>query len=428
MPIKKPLEYVLSTGLKILLCPQSNLTTATALLLVKNGTDYETPKTNGISHFIEHLIFKGSGKFPSPSALATELDKLGAEYNAFTSYEYTGYYIKTFPDYLNPALEILSDIVTNPLFPKDEINKERKVVLEEINYTEDTPTRFIHDLMLKNLYDGKASGMPILGPKENIKNFERKEISKFYQAHYSPKNSLLIIAGDIDTQKTLRLVEKYFSEYKRPAAPKKKDFSNEQQGFRFYQKKKDVKQGHLMLAFSSEGTKHLKEKRFTLGVLASILGFGFSSRMFQLLREKLGATYYLSVDFELFSDRGYLYVQTGADLERLREIVGLTVNELSRLKFEKVSDDELSKAKAVLENHLLMSTETSDALASFYGAGYFIEGQIMTPKEVINAVKKVKSDDVMHAAQKYLTTQRANMVMIGPKVPKVDFENIFDKI
>lgn len=426
--MKKPTRHKLPSGLNIILHPLQELTTVTILILVKNGADYERKDNNGISHFIEHLVFKGSKKFPGPTALAVELDKIGADYNAFTSYEYTGYYIKTFPEYLKRAIEIVSDIVINPIFPAAEIEKERKVILEEINYNEDTPTRLIHDLLIKALYGNQPAGRPILGTKQTIKALGRERILNFYKNHYSAKNTTVVVAGHFNLRRTLHQIEKHFSVFNRKKTLIKPliHFPTRVSNFSFY--KKEVKQGHLLLAFNLDGLKALKEKRFPLGILTSVLGYGFSSRMFKLLRDELGVTYYLNVNLNLLTDRGYLYIQSGCDLSRVEEVMNLIIAETKKLKVEKIDKEELEKAQAVLENHLLMSTETSDSLAYFWGSAFLTERELLAPKEIIQKIKKVKSEEIQCLAQSYLLPARTNLAIILPEKPNFAIKKIFAKI
>ena len=426
--MKTPKIIKLPSGLKVILYSSEQLTTVTVLALVKNGADYENTQTNGVSHFIEHLVFKGSKNFPTPSKLAIELDKIGADYNAFTSYEYTGYYIKTFPEYLTKAIEIISDIVISPLFPEEEIEKERKVVLEEIKYYQDTPTKFVHHLIQETLYGNQPAGRDILGTRETIKSLSKAKILNFYNNYYSSKNTTIVIAGNFSSKKAITSIEKNFSKFTRSAVVKKIPAKTKVKDFNYAILKKDVKQGHLVLAFQADGIEKLKNTRFPFGVLTSVLGYGFSSRMFKLLRDELGVTYYLNVGLNLFTDRGYLQIQTGSDLPRLEKVLNLITREIKKLKTEKVGKDELEKSQAVLENYLLMSSETSDSLAFFWGFSCVIEKQMLSPKEIVKKIKSVKSEEILNLANQYFTPERANLALILPEKPRFDIKKIFDKI
>ncbi|MFH7882613.1 MAG: pitrilysin family protein, partial [Candidatus Aenigmatarchaeota archaeon] len=211
--MKKPSLHQLSNGLKVLLYNSFNLTTNSILVLVKTGTDYEDKKNNGISHFLEHIFFKGTKNFPSPQALGFELDKIGAEYNAFTSYEYTGYYIKTLPEYFERGIYLMSDLLINPLFNEEEIEKEKNVILEEINFHKDNPIALIFDETLKTCYGDQPAGWSILGREEVIKKINSEKIKNYFKKHYSSKNSLIVIAGNFDKNKILKTLEKYFKNY-----------------------------------------------------------------------------------------------------------------------------------------------------------------------------------------------------------------------
>ncbi len=413
--MKKPLVKKLPSGLTLMLAPQPSLTTATVLVLVRNGSDYETRRENGISHFIEHLTFKGSAHFPTPIVLATELDSIGADYNAYTAHEYTGYYIKTFPEYLDRAIEIIADLYARPLFPAEEVEKERKVILEEINYYDDSPRELVSDLMSQVLYGDQPAGRPILGTKQTLRAMTRTKIANYYRQHYSARNTLVVVAGNCNAAATRRLVTKHFAGLPRHAAPEKRLTRIPAPQFRQLVKVKDVRQAHLAVGFETGGLRALNEERFPLGLLASVLGYGFSSRMFRVLRDELSVTYYVNVGTNLCTDRGSLTIHTGSDVTRVEEVLAVIVRELKRIRQTRVGRAELEKAKAVLEHNLLMSTETSDSLGWYWGSAFLTERSLLTPAEVINRVTRLTAADVQRHARKHFTAAKANLAIIVPK-------------
>ncbi len=412
----KPKILKTKSGLPVIFYQAENYNTATVLVLVKTGTDFESKSINGISHLIEHVFFKGSKSYPTPLALSLELDKIGAEYNAFTSYELTGYYIKTIPEYCPRGVELLADMLTEPIFDQAELEKERKVVLEEINYNFDTPTRFIHDLNLRLIYGDQPAGWPILGPKETIARINQADILRYVQNHYSVKNTVVIVSGNFNQTKVLKTIEAKFQSYRKTAALERRPFVQKQKDFqKLTQLKKDLKQAHLLFSFRTDGLDRLKDRRYSLSLLAAVLGAGFSSRLFSLLRQELGATYYLSADTNIFSNRGYFYIQTGADLKRLKKIIEAIKDELVRIKVEKIDPAELEKAKTIIKNQISVATETSDTIGRFTGENYLFEKKIVLVKELIKKINQVNAEAVQKEAELTLRRQKTNVVLILPE-------------
>jgi predicted Zn-dependent peptidase len=414
--MKTPKIYKNSTGLNYLLYSSSDLVTATILVLVKTGTDYENKKNNGISHFIEHLFFKGTQNFPSPQELSLELDKIGAEYNAFTSYEYTGYYIKTLPEYLERAIYLMSDMLINPLFDQKELEKERKVIFEEINFHYDTPYSFIFDEALKLSYEDQPAGWSILGTQQSLKNINHEQIKNYFQNHYSTKNTLVVVVGNFNFQKIIKYLNKYFAKYNNKKSPLKHKF--QETPFRpklKIIKRENIKQTHLIMLFKTRGLSFLKEKRFSLGLLTSLLGYGFSSRMFKILREEMGITYYVKVNDDLYTDRGYLYIQTGSTIDKTPQTIEKIINEINLLKKQKIDEEEIQKSKALLESSLLSTAESSLSIGLFYGLEYLLQNKIHSPLYFLSNIKKITENDLKKEIYNYLNKQNLVSVVLSPQ-------------
>ncbi|MCS7184009.1 MAG: insulinase family protein [Patescibacteria group bacterium] len=415
--MKVPNIFKTESGLTYFLYNSQELVTATILVLVKTGTDYENKKLNGISHFIEHLFFKGTKNFPSSKELALELDKIGADYNAFTSYEYTGYYIKTLPEYLERAIYLISDMLINPIFDQKELEKERRVIIEEINYHHDTPTSFVFDEALKLSYGDQPAGWSILGTKESLQRIDQKDILEYFKKNYSIKNTFVIVAGNFDVNKVKNYLNKYFKNYLSKNLPLKLKFQekNLKNKFKFIQRK-DVKQTHLVLIFKTKGLNYLKKRKFALSLLTSILGYGLSSRMFRILREDLGITYYVRVNNDLYTDRGYLYLQTGSTIEKTLLTVEKIIEELKKIKMEKIPQEEIQKSKALLETSILTSAESSLSICLFYGLDYLLSRKLISPQEYLKEIKAITENELKREIKNWLVGKNTTLTVLSSEV------------
>jgi len=424
--MKAPFIIKLKNGIKVILYNSPELITNSILALVKTGTDYENKNNNGISHFVEHLFFKGSKNFPSYEILGLELDKLGAEYNAFTSYEYTGYYIKTLPEYFEKAIYILSDLLINPLFPEEEIEKERKVILEEINFHKDNPFSYLFDETLKIAYGDQPAGWLIIGTEKNIKKLGFREIKKYFDEHYSAKNTVIIVAGDFNPKRISNILEKSFKEYNKNKPLEKRKFKEilKFKSKEFY--KKDLNQAHILILLKIRGLKAISYKeRYTWNLISTILTSGISSRLFKKIREELGLAYYVRSGIDFYTDRGYLYVQTGVNLDNIEIALKKIGEELKNLKIEKIEKEELEKGKAILKNNLLSFLESSLNICYFLGLEYILTNKIILPKEIISEIDKITEEDIRKIMSKYL---ERNRLVCGILLPDSMKSKKFDKI
>lgn len=424
--MKKPLFLTLPSGLKVIIYYLPELITSTILVLIKAGTDYEDKRNNGISHFLEHLFFKGTKNFPSSQELGLELDKIGAEYNAFTSYEYTGYYLKTLPEYFERAIYLMSDLLINPLFPEEEIKKEKSVILEEINFHKDNPLTFVFDETLKICYGDQPAGWSILGRGDVIKRIDRDNILKYFNIHYSVQNSLVVIATNIPSQKIINYLKKYFKDYRQGVNSLKHKFKPTKNFRGKILTKEDLTQAHLIFFFRISGLQQLKDERYIINLIAVILGHGLSSRLFRVLREELGATYYLKVSVDNYTDRGYIYIQTGSSLDKIKITITKILEELKKIKKEKVFQEELEKSLAIFKNTLLSSLESSLNICYFYGLEYLLSKRIITFQDVVDKLKKIKTEDIQKIASKYLKKENLTYgILIPPFLKSQKFHEIF---
>lgn len=415
-------KYVLPSGLRVILAPQPDNVAATALVLVEAGSKYETKKINGISHFLEHLCFKGTAQRPTAIVIASELESLGAVYNAFTGHEVTGYYAKVGASKINPALDIIADLYQSPVFDEAEFEKEKGVIIEEINLYEDTPTRKVQELFTELLYGDQPAGWPIGGLKKVIRSLKKQDILNYRSAHYVAKATTVVVAGAFKEKEMLERIKKLF--VKTPANHKfsKLRTRESQKRPQTLVHFKESDQTHLVMGFRA--FDRYDKRQYALEVLADILGGGMSSRLFQRIREELGAAYYVKAGTDLFTDHGYLSVSAGVDHRKLKEVIEAALGEFKRISSVLVTSKELDKSKNHLTGRAMLGLETSDALASFYGEQEIFKEKILTLREVIKKLEAVTAKDVLAVARAIMDDKKLNLALIGPvkKLPSgLDF-------
>ena len=415
-------KIVLKNGLRILLVPQASSVAATVLVLVEAGSEYESKDKSGISHFLEHLVFKGTTKRPEAGMISTELDSLGARSNAFTGQEYTGYWAKVHKGRLDKALEIVSDLYLNPIFNAEEIEKERGVVIEEINMYEDMPMRQVHEVFGSLMYGDQPAGWGIAGEKDVIRILKRDDFIKYRAEHYVAPATVVVVAGNFREKEVLANIKKYFGELKRAKKGVKSKTVEKQTkpALRVQYKKSD--QAHLVLGVRAFPV--FDKRRHALQLLGDVLGGGMSSRLFKRLREDLGLAYYVHSDAELFLDHGYFAIASGVDPKRIEMAIEAIIFELRRMKDELVPKAELEKAKEHLTGSLLLGLETSDDLASFYGGQEIIAKKLVEPEVLIKKIKSLKAEDLRKVAREVLVTQYLNLAIIGPYEESRVFEKL----
>ncbi|MBI2634012.1 MAG: insulinase family protein, partial [Parcubacteria group bacterium] len=390
-------KITLPNGLRVLHVPQKGAKAVTVLVLVEAGSKYETKEVNGISHFLEHLMFKGTKKRPTPLIIATELDRIGGQSNAFTSHEYTGYWAKADAGHLDNVLDVISDVFLNSLFDEKEMEKEKGVIIEEMNMYYDQPQQYVWDLWTGLLYGDQPAGWPIIGTKETISNMKRDEIVKYVEDHYLAGKTVVVVAGDASEEILREKVEKYFAHI--PTTPGKGKLSTKEEqekpGVRLHFKNTD--QTHAILGVRAFNA--FDERKYKLEVLNTILGVGMSSRLFQILRVELGAAYYVRSGTDLFTDHGYLAASGGFDHRKVEEVIRTMVREFQRLAKEPVPEEELAKARDHICGALVLNTETTDDLASFYGPQEILTQEIATPEEFLAKIRTVTAQDIQKVAE-----------------------------
>ena len=415
-------KKILHNGLRVITVPMKDNPTATVLVLVEAGSKYETKKINGLSHFLEHMCFKGTIKRPKAIDISKELDALGSQYNAFTAQEYTGYYAKSDARHFSQIFDVISDIYLNSTFPEIEMQKEKGVIIEEINMYEDMPNRHVQDLMMQLLYGNQPAGWNITGQKKNILNMKRDDFVKYKRMHYLPEATVIIVAGQITEKNVLKEVNKVFAKIPRGMKAKKLKTKEIQRKPEILVSFKKTDQTHFVLGVRSYDL--FDKKNAVLSVLAGILGGGMSSRLFQKLREEMGVGYYVRAYNDAYTDHGFLQISAGVDNKRINEVVEAVLLECKKLKNQKISKEELNKVKEFLVGNMKLSLESSDDIAGFYGLQELLKHEIKEIREKANEIKKVTVNQVQILANHIFKNNRLNLALIGPSKSKMKFLKI----
>ena len=405
-------KTVLDNGLRIITAPQKDNPAVTVFVLVETGSEYESKDKNGISHFLEHMCFKGTKNRPRSIDISTELDSVGAEYNAFTGHQYTGYFAKVDKRHFEKALDVVSDIYLNQIFDPAEIEKERGPVIEEINLGEDTPTTNIYRVFPELLYGDQPAGWNILGPKEVIKSIQRDDFIAYLKDHYVASATTVVVAGSMDEASVIEKVKKAFEGISTGEKKKKPEIkiSQDKPGLLVRQKSSD--QSHIMLGVRSYNL--FDERKYIAEVLADVLGGGMSSRLFQTIRGEMGAAYYVHAFTYELTDHGYLAARAGLGNEKLLGAVEAIIGEFKKLKDEKVGEAELKKAKDHMIGGLMLGLETSDSVAEFYGFQELLTRNVLTPEEAVQKIEKVTADEIQEVANDIFKDDKLNLAVIGP--------------
>lgn len=413
----------LENGLSVLRVGLPGVKSVTALVLTNTGSRYESPKEFGIAHFFEHMVFKGTPQFPDPQLLASAIDGLGADFNAFTSREYTGYYIKSASQHLPTTLDVLSDMLLQPLLKQEDLERERGVIVEELRMYEDNPMQHIADQFERMIWDGSGLSHDIIGVEETIRGVNREDFVNFLSKWYGLENMLVILAGDEEVvleDNAIDLVRKNFS--KKPEHDRKsgkcqpEGLQNEgfMSGRRLVVVERPTQQAHLIMGWPSLKRGH--SRRHALSLLSTIIGGSMSSRLFTEVREKRGLCYYVHSDIEHYRETGFFGARAGVETKRVQEAIGVIRDEFMGIatQAKKITQQELERAKEHIAGKTLLSFEDSRSVAQFFGMKQLLLDKIETPEEVLQAIKAVSLDELYVLAQDLFQENQLRLGVIGP--------------
>ncbi len=398
-------------GLKVVITSIEGLLSVSCGILVKTGSINESSKENGISHFIEHNLFKGT-KTRTSFEISDEIDRIGAQINAFTSKELTCYYTKSTSEHFEKSFEILSDIFCNSIFSEQEIEKEKGVVLEEINMSEDTPEDLCLDLLAKGYYGDKGLGRTILGKEKNIKSFTRNDILNYLQKYYLPNNIVISIAGKVDTQNALNIIEKYFlnnlPNYKGGKQVKSLCLDKPNHLYKY----KKIEQSHISYCFN--GTNMFSDDSDSLAIANIIFGGGMSSRLFQKIREELGLCYSVYSYASQYKDSGVIEIYAGVNTKERDKASDSIISELKTFSKNGISKDEFLRGKEQIKSSFILGQESGASQMILYGKYLLFLNKKFDFYDRIKKIDNVTFDNVNEVINKYFNVDKITTATVGP--------------
>ncbi|NQT29857.1 MAG: insulinase family protein [Candidatus Saganbacteria bacterium] len=400
-------KITLNNGLRIVSEEIPSTRSVSMGFMIGTGSSNETGAESGISHFIEHMTFKGTKK-RSAFDIVRALDSIGGRMNAYTSKEQTMFLAVVLDKHIDTAIDVLCDILLNSLFEPAAIKLEKGVILEEIKMYEDTPDDLIHDFFAEKILHGHSLGKPIIGSKKTVKSFKQEDISKYREKWYSPKNTIISLAGAIPPQVAERLWP-YLEAWKGSEV----DFSSAKAKLKggIYLKKKKTEQVNLCLGV--KGVSQVDENRYPYAILDNILGGSMSSRLFQEVREKRGLVYSIYSASSPFRNLGISYVYAGTSKKNLKQVVDLILEQYRKIKKEGVHPDELQRAKEYLKGTLVLGLESTSARMSWLAKSEFYYKRFMTIDEIFAKVDKVDQDDIIKLANNFFRDEYLTLAVIG---------------
>ena len=415
-------RHTLSNGLRVLTAPQPHAQSVSCLVMLAAGSRYETAETNGIAHFAEHMFFKGTERRPTARDIAGEVDGIGGEFNAFTGKEYTGYYVRCAAATRDTALDVLVDMLRNSSFDPDEIEREKGVIVEEMNMYFDTPRDFIGGAYESLLYGDQPLGWDIIGRKETVRHATRETFLEYVDRWYRPDRMVVGVGGQIGNGLLPRLEELLGDlEPRETGSPAPVELPANGGRVKVHTKQSD--QAHLVLGVRSRPLAD--PDRYVLQLLATVLGGGMSSRLFTEVRERRGLAYYVFGTNHAYTDAGSLHAQSGVDINRIDDAVTTIVEQFRLLASEPVPSDELEKARAFAKGRFVLQLESPHGTIMFGLRREVLEGQATEPADVLAALDAVTAEDIQRVARDVLESG-FRLAVIGPFDDAERFEQLLD--
>ncbi len=400
-------EY-LENGIPVVMEPIGNVRSVSAGVWVKVGSRNEHPDKNGISHFLEHMFFKGTRKRTTKD-IAVDIDTIGGDLNAFTSRENTAFYVKVLDEYLDKGLELLADVFVNSVFPEEEIEKEKKIIKEEIKMVEDTPDDYIHDLFNQTVWGQTGLGQTILGRRETIASFTRDDVMAHIKKYYGTRDIVISCAGNFDTERLIGILNKRFGGLRRGSEPQKGGAPDFRQDVRVFTK--DLSEAHICIGVPA--ISQLSEERYAFFLLNTILGAGVSSRLFQEIREKRGLAYSVYSFTSSYVDTGLWGVYAGVSRKRIREVAEVVVAEMLALP-DTLTETELERSKKHLKGNLILGLESTSSRMQNIARQEIYFGRYISPDEIIQSVDRVDMAEVMDLARRLIRRELFSLTAYGP--------------
>jgi predicted Zn-dependent peptidase len=400
-------EY-LDNGIPLVMEPFNHVRSVAIGVWVKVGSRYEMPEQNGISHFLEHMFFKGTKKRTAKD-IAVEIDSVGGDLNAFTSRENTAFYVKVLDEYIEKGVDLVSDIFLNSTFPDNELEKEKKIIKEEIKMVEDTPDDYIHDLFMQTVWGHDGLGQSILGRRETIASFTRDDVLSHIRKYYGTKDIIISCAGNFDARTLVNLLNRRFGGLRHGTEPKKGGAPEFRRSVKVYLK--DLSEAHLCLGVPS--LSQTSAERYALYVLNTILGAGVSSRLFQEIREKRGLAYSVYSFTSSYEDTGLWGVYAGVSRKKIREVAELILSEMVALA-DTLTEIELDHAKKHLKGNLILGLESTNSRMNNIARQEIYFGRYISPDEIMKSVDEVSIAEVRELAARLIRKDLFSVTAYGP--------------
>lgn len=405
-------KYQLDNGILLVAEQIENVRSVTLGVWVKVGSRYERPEKNGVSHFLEHMFFKGTKK-RSAADISIDIDSVGGDLNAFTSREGTTFYVKVLDEHIDRGIDLLSDIFLHSTFPEEDIEKEKRVIKEEIKMVEDTPDDYIHDLFYETIWGAEGLGQPVLGKRETIKSFEREDLAAHIRKYYGTKDTVIACAGNFKPDKLLHTLNHTFGGLRRGSEPEKgktPEFRNRSSAH-----SKDLSEAHVCIGV--EGIPQAHDDRYAMYLINAILGAGVSSRLFQEIREKRGLAYSIYSFVSSYLDTGILGVYAGASKKRVVEVIELIVKEMKGLK-DSVTEVELQRAKDQIKGNLILALESTNSRMQNIARQEIYFGRYFSSEEIIRDVDAVRIGQVRDVLERLVRKDSIAITALGPVTEK----------
>jgi predicted Zn-dependent peptidase len=377
------------------------------------GSRYERPAIAGVSHFLEHMLFKGTERRPDPMQISQEIEGVGGVLNAGTGRESTNYWCKVPSTHFALAYDVLADILRNSVIDATELNKERSVIFEEIRSVQDSPEELVHDVIDEVIWGAQGVGRPIAGSEESVGAITQEAMVNFWRRNYTPERLVVAAAGDVRHEEAVELTERAFGDLAAAQSPDAFDLATTtQSAAQVRLVTRETEQAHLCLAMPA--LPYSTERRYVQGTIEAILSSGMSSRLFQEIREKRGLVYSVYGYFRPYEDVGQGVVYAGTDLERVEETVGAIVEELRKLRDVPIPVEEFERTKELRKGRLLMGLEDSRSVASWIGSQEATYGEIRSPEEVMERIEAVTIPEVQELSRELFRGDLLNLAIVGP--------------
>ncbi len=397
---------------------------ASLIVYVGAGSRHESDEQAGISHFLEHMVFKGTSLRPDPVEITQEVESVGGMLNAATSRENTNYWVKVPSAHLERAFDVMGDMLRNSVFDPVEIDKERGVIVEEIRGIDDTPDDLIHDVIDDLVWNGQTVGRSVIGSEKTVRAVTRQELFDYLHAQYRPDRIVISAAGDVDHEMVLRLTERYFGDLPVSSVDTFLHAESAQDKPRVRLVQRQTNEAHLCLGLPA--LPYTDERRYTQDMIDAILSSGMSSRLFREIRERRGLAYEVYSYFREYSDVGQGVVYAGIEPQRTPETVKAVLHEFSKLRDERVSDEELGRTKELRKGRIEMGLEDSRSVAGWIGSQELIFGDILTPDEVIERIQTVTSEDILDLSQCLFVPEHLSLAVVGPIASESELQSLLE--